>query len=262
MLRRSASVLPIIRLHSNHRWHRTRMSSYLFLLCPPYSGSTLLWKLLSTSASVSSLPAEGQFLPELKDIMRERPWQAEAELPWHEIKAVWERYWDKSKPLLLEKSPPNMIRTAQILQHFQPVRFIVMVRNPYAQAEGLMRHNNWTAKRAANFAMMCLRTQLANARELEDALVMTYESLVEDPAAACSRLASFAHELDDIDAQASFKIHSIDGTLNRPITNLNGKKIAAISHTDIDTMNGVFVQQRDTLEAWGYALLEDTASGR
>ncbi len=32
------------------------MPSYLFVLCPPYSGSTLLWKLLSTSQNVSSLP--------------------------------------------------------------------------------------------------------------------------------------------------------------------------------------------------------------
>ena len=237
------------------------MSSYLFLLCPPYSGSTLLWKLVSTSANVSSLPLEGQFLPELKDTMRASPWKAEATLPWDEIKRVWETYRDNSKPLLLEKSPPNMIRTDQILQHFEPVRFIVMVRNPYAQAEGLMRHNNWTAKRAANFATMCLRTQLANARKLDDALVMTYESLVQDPARTCSNLASFAPELGDVDPQASFEIHSIDGTLKRPITDLNGKKIAALSAADIATMNEVFAQHRETIEAWGYDLMSEAAAG-
>ncbi len=237
------------------------MSSYLFLLCPPYSGSTLLWKLLSTSANVSSLPSEGQFLPELKDIMRESPWKAEAELPWPDIKRVWETYWDRDKPLLLEKSPPNMIRTRHIRRHFQPVRFIIMVRNPYAQAEGLMRHNNWTVQRAANFSMMCLRTQLDNARELDDALVMTYESLVEDPARACTRLADFAGELADIDQQANFEIHSIDGTLSRPITNLNGKKIAALSADDIAAMNEIFIEHRDTISAWGYDLLAAAPTG-
>jgi hypothetical protein len=60
---------------------RFPMSSYLFVLCPPYSGSTLLWKLLSTSANVSSLPQEAQFLPELKDIMRDSPWKADRALP-------------------------------------------------------------------------------------------------------------------------------------------------------------------------------------
>ncbi|CAA0122719.1 Uncharacterised protein [Halioglobus japonicus] len=256
----SASVQPTVCFRSNHRWRRTPMSSYLFLLCPPYSGSTLLWKLLSTSANVSALPLEGQFLPEVKDIMRDSPWKAEAALPWPEIKRVWETYWDKSKPLLLEKSPPNMIRTTHIQQHFAPVRFIVMVRNPYAQAEGLMRHNNWTAKRAANFAMMCLQTQLKNARELDDALVMTYESLVQDPAQACVNLADFAHELGDVDPQASFEIHSIDGTLNRPIIDLNGKKIAALSADDLSIMNAIFVQHPKTIEAWGYDLIVDNAA--
>jgi hypothetical protein len=237
------------------------MSSYLFLLCPPYSGSTLLWKLLSTSENVSSLPLEGQFLPELKDIMRDRQWNADHPMPWPDIKKVWETYWDKSKPVLLEKSPPNMIRAHDILEHFQPVRFIVMVRNPYAQAEGLMRHNNWTAKRAANFSMMCLRTQLKNAQELDDVLVMTYEALVQDPVKACTKLATFMHELGDMDPEASFEIHSIDGTLNRPITDLNGKKIAALCADDITTMNEIFAQHEDTIKAWGYDLMADLPTG-
>ena len=68
------------------------MPSYLFVLCPPYSGSTLLWKLLSTSQNVSSLPDEGQFLPELEGIMRDKPWDGSRPLPWPKIKAVGESY--------------------------------------------------------------------------------------------------------------------------------------------------------------------------
>ena len=179
------------------------MSSYLFVLCPPYCGSTLLWKLLSTSANVSALPDEGQFLPELKDIMRDRPWDAENSLPWPDIKQVWDAYWDRDKPVLLEKSPPNIIRTGDILAHFQPVQFIIMVRNPYAQSEGLMRRNHWPARRAANFAMMCLRTQLKNRRQLDNATVLTYESLVQDPAGACAAIVESNPELFQDNFQAS-----------------------------------------------------------
>tara|TARA_R110002072_G_scaffold100555_5_gene221565 strand:- start:26427 stop:27143 length:717 start_codon:yes stop_codon:yes gene_type:complete len=233
------------------------MSSYLFVLCPPYSGSTLLWKLLSTSANVSALPMEGQFLPELKEVMRDKPWRGDHTLPWGDIKRVWESYWDKSKPVLLEKSPPNLIRTREIRANFQPVRFIVMVRNPYAQAEGLMRRNNWTASRAANFSMMCLRTQLENASTLDDSLVMTYESLVQDPVKACAQMAGFIEELSDVDPSASFEVHSIDGTRHRPITDLNSKKIAALSADDMATINTVFQQHRETIAAWGYELIID-----
>jgi Sulfotransferase family len=232
------------------------MSSYLFVLCPPYSGSTLLWKLLSTSQNVSSLPLEGQFLPELRQLMRDKPWVHDQVLPWPEIKAVWESYWDMDKPVLLEKSPPNLIRTREILAHFDPVKFVVMVRNPYAQCEGLMRRNNFKVKRAANFSMMCLRTQLRNSRELDDTLVLTYESLVQNPAEVCRQLSAFVPELGDLDHNASFEIHSIDGTLNRPITDLNAKKIAALPADTLAAINDIFIHHRDTIEAWGYHLLE------
>jgi len=231
------------------------MSSYLFVLCPPYSGSTVLWKLLSTSGSVSALPAEGQFLPELKEIMRARPWDAGYALPWPEIKRVWESYWDREKPVLLEKSPPNLIRTGDLLAHFEPVRFIVMVRNPYAQSEGLIRRNKWNIRKAANFSLMCLRRQRENARDLDNAMVLTYESLVQDPAGTCERLTAFVPELGELDITASFEVHSIDGTLNRPITDLNAKKIEALGPDTISTLNTFFAPQRETLEAWGYQLL-------
>ncbi|MCB1705202.1 MAG: sulfotransferase [Halioglobus sp.] len=231
------------------------MSTYLFVLCPPYSGSTLLWKLLSTSANVSALPTEGQFLPELEHIMREKPWRRDHPLPWIDIKRVWERYWDSGKPVLLEKSPPNLIRPHEILAHFDPVRFIVMVRNPYAQAEGLMRRNNWTPSRAANFSMMCLRTQLDNANALQDTLVITYESLVQDPATACGQLADFMPALSDMDPSANFEIHSIDGTRNRPITDLNSRKIAALTADQIAGLNSVFQQHVETIAAWDYELI-------
>lgn len=233
------------------------MSSYLFVLCPPYSGSTLLWKLLSTSANVSALPDEGQFLPELRDIMRDKPWDAEHRLPWPEIKTVWDSYWDRDKAVLLEKSPPNIIRTRDILSHFQPVKFVIMVRNPYAQAEGLMRRNEWPARRAANFALMCLRSQLENSRHLDNAQVLTYESLVQDPIGTCDNLSAFMPELSDMDASASFEVHSIDGTLTRPITDLNARKIATLSTDTIASLNEVFQQHLETIDAWGYDLLDD-----
>ncbi|MFT4519934.1 MAG: hypothetical protein ACI9JM_002334 [Halioglobus sp.] len=231
------------------------MSSYLFVLCPPYCGSTLLWKLLSTSDSVSALPSEGQFLPELEELMRDKPWNAEHQLPWPQIKSVWESYWDHSKPVLLEKSPPNLIRTQEIVQHFPGARFLITVRNPYAHAEGLMRRNNWKVKRAANFSCMCLRNQLRNSQELENTLVLTYESLVADPAAASLKIAGFIPELSDMDHQASFEVHSVDGTVNRPITDLNAKKIASLEPETIAGLNETFALHQETIEAWGYEVI-------
>jgi len=198
---------------------------------------------------------------ELKALMRDKPWDASVTLPWPRIKTVWERYWDRSKPVLLEKSPPNLIRAQEIQAHFEPVRFIVMVRNPYAHCEGLIRRNGWKLRRAANFSMMCLRTQLENARRLENALVLTYESLVDNPVAACNQVAAFLPQLQDMDPAATFEVHSIDGTLERPITDLNAKKIASLTPDNIAALNEVFGQNRETLLDWGYELLEPGETG-
>ena len=44
---------------------------YLFVLSPPYSGSTLLSELLKTSENISSLPQEGQFLEGVQDVIKQ-----------------------------------------------------------------------------------------------------------------------------------------------------------------------------------------------
>ena len=228
---------------------------YLFVLCPPYSGSTLLWKLLTTSPNVSALPAEGQFLPELEPIMRDRPWRDELSLPWPHIKSVWQSYWDTSKPILVEKSPPHLIRAQQIANHFQPVSFIVMVRNPYAVCEGLIRRNQWTAIEAAEHTLRCLQAQQKNVQQLPGLLKLTYESLTRNPAAESQRMIGFLPELESLDIQASFKIHSIDGTLDRSIVDLNPRKIAALSIDQIGDINSVLRQDMEALESWGYKLM-------
>lgn len=228
---------------------------YLFVLCPPYCGSTLLWKLLATSQRVSALPREGQFLPEVEPIMRERPWDRDNVLPWVDIKQAWEKYWDHSKPILLEKSPPNIVRAQAIAEHFIPAQFIIMVRNPYAHAEGLVRRNRWPLRRAANFALMCLCMQAGNAKQLANTLVFTYEDLVADPAGACAQLANFQPALDDMDHQASFEVHSVDGTVDRQITDLNERKIAALSPGQLAELNSFFEPGADALRYWGYELI-------
>ena len=103
--------------------------------------------------------------------------------------------------------------------------------------------------------MMCLRTQLNNACELDNALVLTYESLVLNPVKVRQKIADFIPSLNDMNFEASFKLDSVEGTLTRPITDLNTQKIASLSADTIAAMNDVFSQHQKTVEAWGYELL-------
>lgn len=230
--------------------------TYLFILSPPFSGSTLLWKLVSTSVAVSSLPAEGQFLPEVAAEMRADPWNRERRLPWADIKQVWDRHWDHDKPLLVEKSPPNLIRTADLVAHFDPVAFVVMVRNPYALCEGLMRRNGWAADFAAHFALMALQQQAANVESLGRVVRLTYEELVADPAGIAARLETFLPQLGRLDVEQRFEIHSIDGLVERGIVDLNQKKIDQLTPANLTTINAVLRTEPAVMAYWNYAYLD------
>ena len=230
---------------------------YLFILCPPYSGSTLLWKLIGTSENVSFLPNEGQFLPELRAIMRKTPWEPTV-LPWDLIKETWHKYWDTEKEYLVEKSPSHLIRVPDIMEHFQPVYFLVMVRNPYAHCEGMMRHHAWDAKTAADFVAMTLKQQTMNAKALKNAFCLTYESLVSQPALTCQNITSFFDGLGPLDYKSKFSIHSIDGTVERSITNLNPKKIIKLSPKDLRVINEVFQNLQEEMSFWQYKFVKPT----
>ena len=232
------------------------MSAYLFILCPPYSGSTLLWKLVSTSPAVSSLPSEGQFLPEVRTVMRHNPWDSATRLRWPRIKEVWDSYWDYNKPLLIEKSPPHIIRTDQIRRHFSPIHFLLMVRNPYAHCEGLMRRNAWSPETAAEFAVRCLRQQAKNADRLPAALAFKYEELAGNPGRISRRITTFLPVLGDLKHARSFKVHSIDGYLERGIADLNHKKIHNLSPSSIKRINAILEKHPDVMARWNYAYRE------
>lgn len=215
------------------------ITKYVFILCPPYSGSTLLWKLLSTSSNVSALPHEGQKLPETKEIMRDAPWNPDKKIPWKTIKEIWESYWDKEKIIHLEKSPPNIIRAKDLQEFFSPTFFIAMIRNPYALCEGLYRRSNATMIEAANAWVTYAQYQKANIEQLNNLIFFKYEDLTEKTPEVKAQISKFLPELIDIDTNRAFHVHSIDGLTSNTIMNFNDKKIAQLSPNDINTINAV-----------------------
>ena len=65
------------------------MIRFLFVLSPPYSGSTVLWKLLKSSPAISALPKEGQFMDSVKDIMRDNSYASDKDMPLTFIRQAW-----------------------------------------------------------------------------------------------------------------------------------------------------------------------------
>lgn len=104
------------------------------------------------------------------------------------LSSDWSGHWDLDRPVLLEKSPPNLVRMRYLQAVFPGARFILLVRHPLvvslAQKKGrrpsldhLVRH--WLAahERAA-----------ADAAKVEQLFLVTYEHLTAAPDAVVGRI--------------------------------------------------------------------------
>ena len=241
--------------------YKKKKNKYLFILSPPYCGSTLLNELISTSQHVSvNNPfgtREGQTLPTVRKAMfGKNRWDENIEFDWATIKQEWLKYWDLTRPILLDKSPPNIIRAKSISQTFKSSFFIIFYRNPYAHCESLMRRENYTPKSAAKFALKCLTFQMHNVEDLKNSIQISYELLSEKPEIAVNLIQDFIPEIDDINHLQKFSAHNFLSE-NMEIKNLNKEKIGKLKRQEIKEINQVFSKKTDVLNFFNYSLLID-----
>ena len=252
------SYIRIIRLISN-LFSKNIEHQFLFILSPPYAGSTMLNQLISSSGNVSCNnnlgTREGQLLPGVRNFMFQKDrWDEKVQYPWEKVKKIWLKYWDFSKPIFLDKSIPNIMRVDEIEKVFSPIQYMCMVRNPYAQVEGLMRRNKQDAKSAAEFAIKCLYYQSKN-RKRENILFFTYEQLCDNGEEISQRMIKFMPELSDLDMNIDLTSHNFKTKGKMKIVNLNDEKIAKISETDFEIINSIFEKDKDLLKEFGYKII-------
>jgi hypothetical protein len=101
--------------------------------------------------------------------------------------AEWSRYWDLSKKYLLEKSPPNLIRTRFLQAMLPNSYFIVMLRHPlavsYATQKWYRKYKvNWRGfPRIFEHWLVCHELFQADRKHLKNVFVVKYEELVAEP---------------------------------------------------------------------------------
>lgn len=110
----------------------------------------------------------------------------------------WSPHWDLSRPLLLEKSPPNLIKTRFLQALFPNSSFVVIVRHPIpvsiptARWRGTRRYD-----RLFEHWLRCHALFEADQEHLERVHVLQYEQLVRDPAGVLRAIFEFL-ELEPI----------------------------------------------------------------
>ena len=111
---------------------------------------------------------------------------------WHE----WSCWWDLDRPLLVEKSPPNMLKMRFLQALFPEARFVLIVRNPVVVTMATLKWRPRLIREVAPYCLAdhwirCHRIALADALHLKRFHLLKYEELVSDPGREMSRLAAF-----------------------------------------------------------------------
>lgn len=171
---------------------------WCFVLGVNDSGTTLLTDLLRRHPEVDSLPAEGQHLtralPHPRRLGVSRTWTRRLDVfRWDEeapdecVEAIvfdWLRQFALGSGVLLEKSPPNTVRARWLQRHFAPARFVAIVRNPFAVAEGIHRREGVDLATAARHWRVANEILLEDWERLERKVLLKYEDLCREPASA------------------------------------------------------------------------------
>lgn len=129
--------------------------------------------------------------------------------PARRLREQWDRYWDLSRPVLLEKSPPNLIRFRFLQRVFAGSKFILVMRHPVPVA---LSTRKWspalTHRELVEHWLHAHRIAFDDARHLDCLLVVRYEDLVSAPVSTLARLASF------IGVSAQFDLARLDRASN------------------------------------------------
>lgn len=241
------------------------MNKFVFLLASSLSGTSMIKELFETSEAVSTFlyqgkfrTGEGQFLDRTQNILGvDNRWNPDLKFDWQLIKKIFIDYWDLEKPILFEKSPPNLLRAEEIEKVFIPAYFLISIRNPYAQIEGLCRRK-WfpSPTAAAEYWVKCAKYQIKNLSTLKNKIFFTYEDLTDNTDQVLKKIKKFLPELGTLNKEKVFKSHNITGRPIQGIVNLNSQKIKLLTAETIKKINQVLSLNEDLLKYFGYNLLK------
>ncbi|AXO34349.1 sulfotransferase family protein [Micromonospora chalcea] len=108
------------------------------------------------------------------------------------LREQWDRYLDPGRPVVLEKSPPNLLRFRFFQRLFPGSRFVLVKRHPVAVA---MSTRKWTpaltVRQLVEHWLHAHELARADATHLDAMLTVRYEDLMDDPDRTLGAVAAF-----------------------------------------------------------------------
>ncbi len=151
------------------------------------------------------------------------------------IKRQWgSRFNDFRKPILVEKSVPNMARIRWLEKNFAPAQFIAIIRSPYAVAESIRRKKSNPLEDCARQWAKSNEIMLRDLEHVKSKYIMHYETLTENPIEIWLEVLDFIG-IDNPEGDISELKWQIHGNDSR-ITNMNARYVDSLSRQDLTTI--------------------------
>ena len=103
----------------------------------------------------------------------------------------WSRYWDLGRPCLLEKSPPNLIKTRFLQAMFPNSYFLTITRHPVAVALATRKWAPLSLSSLIEHWLHCHGLFEHDRAHLRNTLTIRYEDLIQDTPSGLSRIYRF-----------------------------------------------------------------------
>jgi hypothetical protein len=109
------------------------------------------------------------------------------------LRSEWNHHWDLSRSLLLEKSPPNLVRTRFLQAMFPGAAFVVVVRHPVAVALAVKKRRPKRTDIGEMLSHWVVAHEVleGDLPHLERVRVVVYESFVAAPETELASIQSF-----------------------------------------------------------------------
>jgi hypothetical protein len=93
----------------------------------------------------------------------------------------WSRHWDMSRPYLLEKSPPNLVRTRFLQALYPRSRFVMVIRDPIVVAGATRKWSHTSEITLIEHWLACHEQLVEDAPHVNGLVLVRYEELTSDP---------------------------------------------------------------------------------
>ncbi|MEL6343465.1 MAG: sulfotransferase [Myxococcota bacterium] len=235
---------------------------FLFILNPPFSGSTALARLLCSVPGSAILNALGEGLRYLPRWHETNRWDDRAPPP-TALRDIWmgklaQNAQDFGEParIIIEKSPPLLVHLDAVLEMFPRYGIFGFNRDPYGFCASVIRRQipplpgmtlaHSAAARWLRFSQM-LRRHI-DARTL---LWLRYEDLCDQPKVSAARLIGRFPQLRGVDFTRPL---SVKNRPPQPLANHNSHQIAQLSREQRAHIAETLHQDPETVRFFGYAI--------